>query len=145
LGKPYKFQRISAVAEHLQAAGSISEAARRIGVDRSTMHRWIQQGKVPRPARRRSAMKTPKAEAPADWGAAVRGRYALSESEHELVNLGAVALGMANDVALKPEIRLAAAARFAALIRQLDLEPEDEADGTVETITNHARWPRRVG
>jgi transposase-like protein len=153
LGRPRKFQRTVAAVERVASAKSISEAARDLDVDRSTIHRWIKDGKVKPPrARRRLAgnggstlntgVESP--ISPADWAGAVRGTYDLSESEQELVNLGMVALGMAKDVALKPEIRLAAAARFAALLRQLDLETEVDV-GAAETITSHTRWPRRVG
>lgn len=47
----HKRKALGDVAHVLENASSISAAARQLGVDRSTVHRWIQAGHVTRPTR----------------------------------------------------------------------------------------------
>jgi hypothetical protein len=140
-------------AEVMASAASVTAAAKALGVDRSTVHRWIRAQKIPPPggSRRRHVQQmgitaegigSKNLPAPEGWAASVRAAYALSTTEAALVTMADVALALAGDVALKPADRLSAMARFARLVQQLDLEVPG---GEVETIV-HPRpaWPLRV-
>jgi hypothetical protein len=144
--RTHKLGALGDVAGIIAAAPSISEASRQLGVDRSTIHRWIQAGKAPRPSARRrrglSAGAGPQ-QSPEAWARVVRRAYALSATEGGLLDLAVRALAMARDDSTKPETRLAAMGRYQQLVRQLNLESED--DGETETEKAQVRqWPRRV-
>jgi hypothetical protein len=65
-------------------------------------------------------------QSPGDWATEVLAVYEMTGTEMQLLDLAALALEMSRDKLLKPETRLAAAGRFQALVRQLNLEvPED--------------------
>jgi transposase-like protein len=146
LGKPNKFRRTVAVVERVANAKSISQAARDLDVNRSTLHRWIASEKIPHPGVRRrvkdGVIATNNLPLSGDWAASVRQRYDLSASESKLVDLGTAALAIAEDKEQRPEIQLAAMARFAALLKQLNLEAETDIDGQIETYTKHRSWSR---
>jgi transposase-like protein len=103
----------------MATAPSLSAAAKRLNVDRSTLFRWIREGKVP-PLARTQAPGPP--ASPLAWAAAVKAAYELSATEAALVGLAEAALALANDVTLTPMARLQAMARFAALVKQVNLE-----------------------
>lgn len=133
----------------LRDTASIAAAARQLGITEATLHRWFRQGRVQRPSRaRRERVAT--GSAPAAWGDAIREAYHLSPSELELVRLGERALAMSMDDTVKPETRLAATARFAALVRQLDLEVETDGEieeteeGRTDRKADVRQWPRSV-
>lgn len=133
-------------ADVMRSASSLGAAATRLGVDKSTVFRWVKSGKVPPPGGRRRAVSTggnhpPGELSPEGWAASVRNSYALSPTEAELVGMAAVALEMAHDTGARPETRLAAMGRFQRLTRQLDLETE--TDGEAEN--DHRPTPRRIG
>ena len=138
----------------LSAAPNLSEAARTLGVDRSTLTRWLASGKVKRPAKGGPRRVTAAAlEATADtgavpttstaWAAGIRAAYALTATESELVGLADAALQLAQDLTVKPEIRLTAMTKFQALVRQLNFE-ESEANGETQTTGSHSSFPRAV-
>jgi len=81
---------------------------------------------------------------PEGWGPAVRQAYELDATETELVSLAESALALARDASLKATDRLAAMARFAQLVRQIDLEVPDGQTATTRDSRTGA-WPRRVG
>ena len=62
------------VSRRVADAPSIAEASRRLGVNRTTIHRWIVAGKVPRPGNG----KDEPAQPDADTRAALRARIALA-------------------------------------------------------------------
>jgi len=144
----------------LTSATSIADAARKLGVSRQSVHTWIKDGKVPRPSggrpRRRLADSEPttrRLDVPVladagtadEWAARIRATFDLDASEDALVDLAAWALRLARDAATRPETQLAAAGRFAALVRQLNFEPAEATnDGEAESAAAGA-WPRRVG
>lgn len=153
----------------LAAAPNLSAAARTLGVDRSTLTRWFQKGKVTKPARgglRRLAETAPDtardtetestlAAAPATddagptmtttWGAGIVAAYDLSPTERVVVAMADDAWRLAHDPTVKPEVRLTAMSKFLALERRLNLE-EPAKDGPTETTTDVGRkYPRAVG
>jgi transposase-like protein len=104
-----------AVLTAVRSGAAAVVAAQRAGVHRSTIHRWRQAHKGTMPA------ASPQ-EAAQAWGAWARAQFELDRCELELVALGEAVLGIANDAGARPETRLAAAARFQAILRQLHLE-----------------------
>lgn len=135
----------------LASCRSITEAAKRLDVDRSTVHRWLKAGVIPpftRPARRaRRAASNARASArtPDAWARRIRRLYELSETELQLVDLGRRMLALMRDKSLRPEQQAAVAGRFQAIARQLDLPTEDEngeVESESETRATVARWPR---
>jgi hypothetical protein len=133
---------VGEVGEVMATAPSLAAAAARLGVDRSSVCRWVKAGRIPPPAGRQR--RRPPADsvtaAPAGWAAAVRAAYELNASEAELVRLAETALALAHDAAQPAAVRIQAMRAFSALLRQLDLEVDD---GEVTTAHAPARaWPR---
>jgi transposase-like protein len=123
----------------LAAAPTLSEAARRLGVSRSTLHRWIKSGKMPRP------VPPPPVVMPAAAGSSfldwVRATYTLSRTEDELAQLAQAALDVAHDASASPSQRLAAMTTFRGLARDLRLpSSEDSQHGDAQKT-----YPARVG
>jgi transposase-like protein len=146
LKRTHKFQSLSGVAGVIARSASLTAAARQLGVNRSTLHRWIAAGKVAgpesRPSRGRST--TGSQRSPESWAQWVRETFDLNGTEDALVKLAEQALALAQDQGAKPEVRLSAMGRFQQLTRQLDFE--EETDGKAEEATTPDRsWPRRVG
>ncbi len=149
----HKLKALSNVAETVAAASSLTAAARYLGVNRSTLHRWIRAGKVAVPAAARPTKRTglPRGAAgpgqtPEGWARAVRRAYTLTGTEQQLLVSATDALTIARDHAARAETRLAAMGRYQALVRQLNLEQEGSERGEVETAdtTSAGRWPRAV-
>jgi len=144
LKRSHKFQSLAGAAGVIAGSASLTAAAQRLGVNRSTLHRWIAAGKVPRPERSRRT-RQPAAgpsESPESWRHWARASFDLTPVEETLVDLAEQALSMARDQTARPEIRLAATARFQQLVRQLNFEAP--IDGKEETTTPVRSWPRRV-
>jgi hypothetical protein len=139
----HKFRVLGNVESIVAAAPSVAAAARQLGVDRSTVHRWISAGRVEQPSRRRRKVAGEPTQPPASWAATIRLAYELSPTEDTLVDLAAQALSLTRDATAKPETRLAAMGRFQMIVRQLHLEePDGEAQKSKEPVQH---WPRRVG
>jgi hypothetical protein len=155
--RTHKFKGLGDVAAIVAAAASVSAAAAALGVDRSSVHRWVTSGKVPHPAgrprrarglrastgQRASTTGGARQSSPDGWARDVRQAYDLTATESVLVDLAAAALTLAHDSGVAAAIRLNASARFAALVKQLDLE--DVHSGQAETKPDARPWPRRVG
>jgi transposase-like protein len=145
---------LSDIDQALRTAPTLAAAARQLGVAESTLHRWLKAGRVQKPSRaRRPRVKAVTGgrppRSPEGWARSIRRRYALSETEQELVRLATRALALSYNDAVKPETRLAAAARFAALVKQLYLEQEEDDLGETQEASperdNVRPWPRRIG
>jgi Helix-turn-helix domain len=135
----------------MASASSMSEAARRLHVDRATIKRWVRSGQIPALACRRgpplasAAVVAPlvpdenrrEPVTPEQWAEDIRRRYALDATEEQLLKLATAALTLALDPSATPTTALAAAGRYQQLIRQLNLE-----DAHGET-TPARTWPRR--
>jgi hypothetical protein len=92
--------------------------AERIGVDQSTITRWIKAGKVPMVGTSRVVVKPVPA---ASWADSIRQTYALDATDEELVRLGVAALDLARNPKEKPYLQLNAMGRFQAIVKQLRL------------------------
>jgi len=143
--KTYVFEALKPEATLLLASGaSMTAAARQLGVDRATIHRWVKAGRLARPARRGPRRITAPSPAqvapgapltPADWAESVRTAYDLNPTEVALVELAEAALALAHDPEARPSDRLAAMARFGALVKQINLEDQEESNGEAENST----------
>ena len=122
--KTHKLGALGDVAAVVARAGSTTNAARQLGVNPSTVHRWIKSGKVPVPAwlagRADPVVGAPSDQAPGEWAAWVRATFPLDQTGETLLELAASALQMARNEA--PPLRLAAMARYQQLVKQLNLQ-----------------------
>ena len=142
----HKRRALGDIAATIQAAPSITAAAASLGVNRSSVHRWIKKGVATKPTRRRrkaAPAGTGKHQTPVAWAKSIRLAYALSDTEMQLLDLAKAALLLARNENARPADRLAATTRFQALVRQLDLEDTDSGEVEKETSTVPT-WPRRV-
>ncbi len=103
------------------------DIALRLGLNKSTVTRWIAAGKLKRheaqaPAARAVAEGAWREKAPSEWAATVRTEYDLSETDAQLLGLAESALLVARDPMASPSTRLAAMGRFQTLVKQLGLE-----------------------
>lgn len=126
--RSHKLKAMGDVQSVIDRSPDLSAAARELGVDRSTITRWLQRGKITaRPEVPLVEGKTPPA-APtvttwSEWAPAVKDAYDLSPTDLQLVTVAAMALEIAYDpTEEKAIVRLAAMARFAALVKQLNLQ-----------------------
>jgi len=125
--RTHKLRAMGDVQAVIDRTPDLTAAARELGVDRSTITRWMQAGKVKaKPAvELKEGKATPPAPTATDWrgwAEAVRDAYVLSPTDHQLVALAARALELAYDVDTKPVVQLMSMARFAALVKQLNLQ-----------------------
>ena len=120
-------------AEAVRSSPSLRAAARRLGVSHSTLSRAVKDGRIAgrTPAKVRA---TPEPVAAEDWLSEIEQRYELSPTERELAKLAAAALTIAADPDVSPAVKLAAAGRFAQLVKDLNL-PVEESYGDVTKAT----------
>ena len=146
----HRFKALGNVAVTVESAATVQAAADALGVNRSSVTRWISSGLVPRPGgQRASKRKGPVVagprQSPAAWARGVRRAYTLTGTEQQLVDLAVSALSLARDETARPADRLAAMSRFQSLTRQLAFQ-EVVDDGEVEApqTADIRQWPRRA-
>ena len=122
-----------------------AEIARRLGVHRASVCRWLKAGKLA-PIVKPKIAATAARLSPAEWADAVRNEYDLDVTDQQLVALAEMALTMSRDSTVAPRLQLLATARFQALVRQLSLvtrQPEaPSVQPPIETPAKPA--PRRT-
>lgn len=151
--RTHKFKAIdvSQAARVIANAKTLTAAARQLGVNRSTLQRWIAAGKMAGPVAggRRAKARHAGRFGSQQWARAIRQAYELTPADKELLDMAVEARAIARDVGLTAQVRLAAMGRFAALVRQLNLQEASDGDGEVETTETPSasvyRWPRKVG
>jgi plasmid maintenance system antidote protein VapI len=118
-----KWAFVAQEAIRLAALGlAPSEIAKRLGVNKSTVTRWIASGKLTRAAPPRAPDLSPHVhKSPDEWAAAVREAYDLDATDDQLVVLAETALRLSLDLKLTAAVRMTAAGRFQALVKQLAL------------------------
>jgi len=120
---PRKWIRVGPEAKRLAALGiSPTEVASQLGVDRSTVQRWMAAGRITdtRTSRTVEPASPLAADLPAlEWAAAIRAAYTLDATDEKLVALADLALSVAQNPAELSSIRLGAAGRFQSLVKQL--------------------------
>lgn len=125
-----KRKALGDVAAVVAASLSLSDAARKLGVNVSTVSRWVAAGHAPKPGavvaqdRERAAAAALPAS---DWAAQFRASRILDETQGELVGLAADHLALAKDGTAPAMTRLAASRRFSDLIRQLTASEQQMA------------------
>jgi Homeodomain-like domain len=147
-----KYTHVGPEAKRLAALGlSPIAIAERLGVNRSTVQRWMAAGHLEDTRETRTVQSAelppapPAVDVPAlEWGDAMRAAYTLDATDAKLVALADLALTVAQSPAELPSIRLAAAGRFQSLVKQLAsrIRPTvDERPATpvqVEAVTARA-------
>jgi transposase-like protein len=119
----YKRRVLGDIAPIVAAAPSMAEAARLLGVHKSSVSRWVKLGIVPKPTSGRGrAPASPPPESPVAWAGSVRRDYDLTANEQVLVDLATATLTLAQDMRARPADRLSAMGRFQSITRQLGLE-----------------------
>lgn len=128
---------------------SDSEIATALGLDRSTVFRWRQSGKLGRPRRRESLALPFEDVSPAEWAKAVRESYDLDATDGQFVLMAESVLTIARDVAQPVAIRLNAMGRFQSLVKQLKViaraGADDEGDAPEAPKRQTFQVPRRSG
>lgn len=102
------------------------EIATRLGINKSTVTRWMAAGKLTRTTGVVSAKVTPPEllkpdVTPREWSEAVRREYDLNATDAQLVTLAEGALAVSLDLTVTPQVRMTASGRFQSLVRQLAL------------------------
>ena len=138
--RTHKLRALGDVDAVLRSAPSKAEACKRLGINRTTLERWIKAGKVApigakeRAASAASAMPS-SAVSPDDWAASVkREQPDLTATDLQLLELARLALLTARDPKERIENRHAAVTRFQALVKHMHL--------TVEPMTKPSEPPR---
>lgn len=131
-----------AIRDALRQSKSIAAAARRLGVNKSSLSRWLKDDPALHPsppAATSTGSETPAAIVASEnmdagqWKRWVLATYNLNATEMQLLALAVEALAMTRDKLLRPADRLAAAARFQSVLRQLQLpDPEVNQHGEAE-------------
>lgn len=101
---------------------SPAEISKAIGVDKSTVCKWIKAGKFTERG------ESPKGQAPSrpvlpvsQWGEDIRSAYVLDVDDEELVKCGELFLTMRDDPLQPASVRLSAGREFRAVVKQLNL------------------------
>lgn len=103
------------------------EIATRLGVNKSTVTRWMAAGKLSRTSGVRPHQADTPPEllrpdvTPREWSEAVRREYDLNATDAQLVTLAEAALSVSLSLTVSPQVRMTASGRFQSLVRQLAL------------------------
>lgn len=121
------------IREVVRTSRSLSEAARTLNVDRSTLHRWLEADpSLKEPIRERRAAEEDAVEScrvltPDEWVERMEGLHKFSDTARITLDLARRALEIARDEYAKPGERLQAMGRFQNLVESLYLErPQEE-------------------
>jgi excisionase family DNA binding protein len=147
--RTHKLKALGDVASVIRDAGSIRAAATRLGVDVSTVHRWIAAGKAPA-LRSRRPPRVPRVDAgrsraersPEAWARWVRRKFELDDTELQLLGMTVRAMRLERDPLVPVAVRLAASGRVQRLLEQLNLPKEMTEDGETSTTASVRAWPR---
>lgn len=118
-----KWEFVKQEATRLAALGlTAAEIGRRLDINKSTVTRWFHAGKLakgdapaPEPVSARPR------QSPEEWAAAVRADYDLDATDDQLVTIGEQALALSLNAGVSAQVRMTAAGRFQAIVRQLAL------------------------
>lgn len=146
--RTHKFGALGDVAAVVAESKSLTHAARKLGINRSTLHRWIESGKVKVPDKTRAragAEQPPEDLAPEHWAEWVRKNFELSATDLQLVDLARIALVQARDEQGQPNVRLNAMGRFQNIVKQLNLDDEGSRQATEVSRNPTPEVPRRTG
>lgn len=123
------------IQEALRASRTLAEAARSLGVDRSTLFRWIEREPSLKSVHRERAAAAEQATQAAEvlkpdaWSRAMAAAYPFTETERVMLDLARRALRLAQDTEARPSDRLAAMGRFQRLVEHLRLDAPRQSEG----------------
>lgn len=133
---------------------SPKDIAARLGVNRSSVTRWMATGKLPstRAARRPPSTLPPPPvkpiKTPGEWARNIRETFDLDATDEQLVTVAESALALTVDGNVTPQLRLQAAGRFQAVVKQLALvarAADAKSDAPEEPKRKTFTAPRRSG
>ena len=140
--RTHKLKGLKGVAAVVASSRSLSEAAQKLGVNRSSLHRWMQAGKVAKPEPKTGvAAGAQPGQDPAEWARQVREAGELDPTRSTLLDLAVDALRMSRDTECRPETRLSAMGRYQQLVKQLNLDTGEQAAAS-KPMANPARAAR---
>lgn len=149
-----KWAFVSQEAARLAGLGlSPREIAERLGVDKSSVTRWMKAGKLERRPPSLAPGATQPKQSPAEWAASVREAYDLDATDDQLVTIAETALALSLDRNVAAHVRMTAAGRFQAIVRQLalvaraadkDAAPEKSPAPSTPEPARAARGPERI-
>lgn len=117
-----KWAFVAQEATRLSGLGlSQGAIAARLGVNKSTVSRWIKSGRISEAPEGRESVAVEVGKSPAEWASAVRADYSLDLTDDRLVTLAEAALTTALDTNEKATVRMLATGKFQSVIRQLAL------------------------
>jgi len=127
------------------------DIAKRLGVTK-TVNRWMAMGKLERRPSTQAARVAGSGKSPGEWAATVRKDFALDATDEQLVTLAETALAMSLDPSMAAHVRMGAAGRFQAIVRQLALvarkadeqAPKDEPRAPVVVARRSGADPRAL-
>lgn len=132
--RSHKLRSMGDVQSVVSRSATLAEAAKTLGVDRSTLTRWLQAGKVQR-GRQHPAPDTPAARDipvppnPVSWAETVRTTYVLTDTDKKLVDLAERMLTLAEaDGDGSPLVKITATGRFQQIVKQLNLIDDKRVD-----------------
>lgn len=111
-------------AQRLAKLGlNANQIAKRIGVNKSTVSRWISSGKltIEEAKVRAVSIHASNTQTPADWAKSIREEFDLDVTDDQLVTLAEEQLALSRDVDCSVRERLAAGAEYLKTLRQLNL------------------------
>jgi hypothetical protein len=150
--RTWKLRTRPDAAAVIAESGSLREAARRLGMNVSTLSRAVKAGRLPAPTRGSGPIRRPAALAPVapvappdeaapprtfqEWALAT---FELTEAERALVAMAQAARDLAHDPAQPATTQLSAMAQFRACLKDLRLPTEDAQYGHVQAFPALAR------
>jgi len=155
--RSHKLAAMGGAGATVASSASIADAAARLGVERSTVWRWVKAGKVPPPGtgpidpeQLPALAIAAGGQTPEEWAATVRDGHELTGTEIALVGLAADALRVARDGQITESVRLLAMGRYQSLVKHLHLEQhgkkqaEPESSRVVLPTRRVTHDPRRI-
>ena len=142
-----KWAFVEQEAKRLAALGlQPIDIAKRLGVTKASVNRWMASGKLERRTSARAARVAGSGKSPGEWAATVRKDFALDATDEQLVTIGETALALSLDPSLAAHVRMNAAGRFQAIVRQLALvaRKADEQPGDKPERPHVERRPEPV-
>ena len=149
--RSHKLRSMGDVQRVVDAAPTLDDAARTLKINRSTLTRWLQAGKVKRAGQHPEPLPGPPArEVPvppdgAAWADTVRATYRLTETDQKLVELAGRMLLLAEAPDTPAFTRIAAVGRYQQVVRQLALTDEKRLDAPTAVPSRPVYRPVAVG
>ncbi len=141
MSRTRKWSQNEQEATRLAAIGATPlEIAKHLGLNKSTVTRWFQAGKLTRGQKTQTIAPVMPRQSPAEWAKAIRSEYALDATDEQLVTLGEQALSLTRDVTVSAPVQLNAARTFQSIAKQLAITTRQAAlEKPIETPEQPAK------